>query len=88
MISRKTYFRELFQKTMQFQLDNIILDTERFQLMRDGKAARTEPQFITLLIFLIENRGRMVSRMELNDNICNGRVVSDSALSSRIKIAR
>ncbi|MFT5113778.1 MAG: TolB-like protein [Parasphingorhabdus sp.] len=73
---------------MQFQFDNFTLDTERFQLMCDGEAVRTEPQVMELLIFLIVNRGRMVSRIELNDSIWNGRVVSDSALSSRIKIAR
>jgi TolB-like protein len=73
---------------MQYQFDNFILDTERFQLMRYGEAVRTEPQVMELLIFLIENRGRMVSRIELNDSVWNGRVVSDSALSSRIKIAR
>ena len=73
---------------MRYQFDNFTLDTERFQLMRYDQAVRTEPQVLELLIFLIENRGRMVSRVELNDSIWNGRVVSDSALSSRIKIAR
>ena len=73
---------------MQFKFDDFTLDTERFQLMRYGKAVRTEPQVMELLIFLIVNRGRMVSRVELNDSIWNGRVVSESALSSRIKIAR
>ncbi len=73
---------------MQFKFDDINLDTDRFKLTRSGKAVRTEPQVMELLIFLIENRGRMVSRVELNDSIWNGRVVSDSALSSRIKIAR
>jgi TolB-like protein len=73
---------------MQFQFDNMMLDTERFQLIRSGEAVRTEPQVLELLIFLIKNRGRMVSRDELNESVWNGRVVSDSALSSRIKIAR
>ena len=73
---------------MQFQFDDFNLDTERFQLKRSGKAVRTEPQVMELLIFLIQNRGRMVSRIELNDSVWNGRIVSDSALSSRIKIAR
>ena len=73
---------------MQFQFDSFILDTERFLLMRDGETIRTEPQVLELLIFLITNRGRLVSRVELNETVWNGRVVSDSALSSRIKIAR
>ena len=73
---------------MQYQFDDFTLDTERFQLTLYGEAIRTEPQVMELLIFLIENRGRLVSRIELNDSVWNGRVVSDSALSSRIKIAR
>ena len=73
---------------MQFQFDDFNLNTERYQLTRNGEVIRTEPQVMELLIFLIGNRGRMVSRTELNDSIWNGRVVSDSALSSRIKIAR
>ena len=73
---------------MQFQFDEFTLDTERFQLMRSGEAVRTEPQVIELLTYLIENRGRLVTRVELNESVWDGRVVSDSALSSRIKIAR
>jgi len=84
----QTNIQHHFYKSMQFQFDDFTLDTERFQLMRYGKAVRTEPQVLELLIFMIENRGRLVSRVELNDSIWNGRVVSESALSSRIKIAR
>ena len=73
---------------MQFEFDNFTLDTKRFQLLRSGEAVHTEPQVLELLIFMIENRGRLVSRVELNDSIWDGRVVSESALSSRIKIAR
>ncbi len=39
-------------------------------------------------MFPIENRGRLITKKELNQNIWGGRIVSDSALSSRIKIAR
>ena len=73
---------------MQFDFDDFNLNTERYQLTRNGEEVRTEPQVMELLIFLIENRGRMVSRAELNDSVWHGRVVSDAALSSRIKIAR
>ena len=73
---------------MQFEFDDFNLSTERYQLMRNDEVVRTEPQVMELLIFLIQNRGRMVSRSELNDSVWHGRVVSESALSSRIKIAR
>src|SRR5690606_22637802 len=36
----------------------------------------------------IENRGRVVTRIELNEAVWNGRIVTDSALNSCIKAAR
>lgn len=73
---------------MKFCFDDFILDRERFVLRRAGETVHTEPQVLELLVFLIENHGRLVSRSELLESIWHGRVVSDSALSSRIKIAR
>ncbi|MEM9898224.1 MAG: winged helix-turn-helix domain-containing protein, partial [Pseudomonadota bacterium] len=41
-----------------------------------------------LLVYLVQNRERVVSRDELIDEIWGGRYVSDSVVSSRIKSAR
>ena len=41
-----------------------------------------------LLVHLVHNRGRVVSKDELLDTIWNGRIVSEAALSSRINAAR
>jgi adenylate cyclase len=49
---------------------------------------RAEPQVIELLALLVENSQRMVSKDEINDKVWRGRVVSEAALSSRIKLAR
>ena len=73
---------------MQFSFCEFSLDTERFALARDGELIHAEPQVIELLVFLIENRGRLVSRDELNKSVWGGRIVTESALSSRIKLAR
>jgi DNA-binding winged helix-turn-helix (wHTH) protein len=43
---------------------------------------------VELLALLIENCGRMVSRDEIIDRIWHGRIVSEAAVSSRIKSAR
>ncbi|WP_299654248.1 winged helix-turn-helix domain-containing protein [uncultured Tateyamaria sp.] len=48
----------------------------------------TEPQVFALLRHLIENRDRVVSRDEIFEVIWKDRIVSDAALSSRIKAAR
>ncbi len=64
------------------------LDIERRELRRAGAVVAVEPQVFELLIYFATNPGRVVSKDELNGAIWSGRVVSDSALSSRIKSAR
>jgi len=63
-------------------------DTDRGELHRDGVLVPVEPQVFQLLAYLIANPDRIVSKDELNEAIWNGRIVSESALSSRIKSAR
>ena len=64
------------------------IHTGRFELSRDGRRLAVEPQVLELLIFLIDQRDRVVSRDELFESVWKGRIVSDTTLSSRIKTAR
>ena len=64
------------------------LDIERRELRRAGSPIDLEPQVFDLLAYLVANPNRLVTKDELNGAIWNGRAVSDSALSSRIKSAR
>ena len=73
---------------MRYRFDDFTLDTQRFELARAGAAVHAEPQVIELLALLVENSHRMVSKDEINEKVWRGRVVSDAALSSRIKMAR
>lgn len=73
---------------MLFQFDNFTLDTARREL-RDGKAeVSVEPQVFDLLEFLIRRRDEVVSRDDLIEHIWKGRIVSESAMASRINAAR
>ena len=47
-----------------------------------------EPQVFDLLHYLIRNRGRVVSKDEMIAAIWNGRIVSESALTSRLTAVR
>ena len=73
---------------MRFQFDDFTLDTQRFELARAGTVIHAEPQVIELLALLVENSQRLVSKDEINHKVWRGRVVSEAALSSRIKMAR
>lgn len=64
------------------------LDTVRIELRRNGVAIDVEPQVFALLLYLIENRERMVTKDEIIAAVWNGRIVSDAAISSRVKSAR
>jgi pimeloyl-ACP methyl ester carboxylesterase/DNA-binding winged helix-turn-helix (wHTH) protein len=64
------------------------LDLDRFRLEREGKPVHVERQVFDVLAYLITHRDRVVSKPELLDNVWGDRFVSESALSSRIKVAR
>jgi len=64
------------------------LDNDRFELRRDGATVPIEPQVLALLALLVENRDRVVTKDELIEKIWNGRVISEAAISGRIKKAR
>jgi len=64
------------------------LDTDRRELLRGFEPVAVEPQVFDLVIYLLANRDRVVSKDDLIAAVWGGRVVSDSTLSSRINAAR
>jgi TolB-like protein len=73
---------------MQFFFSNHSLDIDRRELARGGESIAIEPQVFDLLVYLIENRDRVVTKDNLIETIWNGRIVSQSALTSRINAVR
>ncbi len=73
---------------MIYRFGNFELDTDRFELRENGEPVTLEPQVFALISLLVENPNRLVSKDELIDKVWNGRVVSESAISSRVKKAR
>ena len=73
---------------MQFLFSNHMLDTDRRELHRGSKRVAIEPQVFDLLVYLLENRERVVTKDDLIASVWGGRVVSDSTLTSRINAAR
>jgi TolB-like protein/thioredoxin-like negative regulator of GroEL len=64
------------------------LDTARGELSRGGAPIQVEPQVLDLIAHLALNPGVVISRDDLIQAVWHGRIVSDSAISSRINAAR
>ena len=73
---------------MLYSFEPYALDTDTRELRRDGALVLLEPQVFDLLVFLIVNSNRVVSKDDLIASVWNGRIVSDSTLTSRINAAR
>ncbi|MCB1342226.1 MAG: winged helix-turn-helix domain-containing protein [Pseudooceanicola sp.] len=73
---------------MALQFEDFELDSERAELRRGGGRVHVEPQVFDLLSLLVTSNGRLVSRDEIFECIWGERIVSDAALSSRIRDAR
>jgi DNA-binding winged helix-turn-helix (wHTH) protein len=68
--------------------DDFELDRSKVELRRNGEVVPVEPQVFALLLLLVENRDRLVSRDEVIEKVWDGRIVSESAVDSRVKSAR
>ena len=68
--------------------ENYALDTDRRELRRGSTLLSVEPQVFDLLVFLVSNRERVVSKDDLLASVWGGRIVSESTLASRINAAR
>jgi TolB-like protein/Tfp pilus assembly protein PilF len=71
-----------------FMFSDCSLDTDRRELRRGADLVAVEPQVFDVLVYLIQNRDRVVSRDDLLASVWGGRIVSESTLSSRINAAR
>jgi TolB-like protein len=72
--------------TLSFGDYEISLD--RRELRRARRPVHVQPQVFDLLVYLVQNRDRVVSKDDLIASVWSGRLVSDSTLTSRINAAR
>lgn len=62
--------------------------TDTCEVLHKGESQKIEPQVFKLLIFMLNNPERVLSRDELINNVWKSRIISDSALSATICAAR
>jgi pimeloyl-ACP methyl ester carboxylesterase len=76
-------------RNLLYLFEGFTLDKERRELRtNDSTTVVVEPQVFDLLVYLIENRERVVSKDDLIGSVWDGRIVSDSTLDSRVNAAR
>ncbi|MEO9825347.1 MAG: winged helix-turn-helix domain-containing tetratricopeptide repeat protein [Paracoccaceae bacterium] len=73
---------------MKYGFGAYTVDTERLELSEEGTAISLQPQAFSLLVFLIENAERVVSKDEIIDSVWQGRIVGDGTLNARINALR
>jgi adenylate cyclase len=73
---------------VRYEFGGHSLDVDRHELSRRGERIAIEPQVFDLLVYLVQNRERVVSRDDLIAGVWGGRIVSDSAVTTRINAAR
>jgi TolB-like protein/DNA-binding winged helix-turn-helix (wHTH) protein/tetratricopeptide (TPR) repeat protein len=67
-----------------YRFDDFLADPKSWRLSRGGQEIHLEPVVLKLLIYLIENRERLVTRQELMDTVWGDTVISESALTKAV----
>jgi adenylate cyclase len=71
-----------------YLFEECVVDTDRRELRRRANLIPLEPKVFDLLVHLIEQRERVISKDDLLASLWDGRIVSESALSTCINAAR
>src|SRR5262245_60590745 len=73
---------------MRYRFGYHVLDVARRELWRNIEPIAVEPQVFDLLVYLVRNRDRVVTKEDLLEAVWGGRIVSEATLTSRINAAR
>jgi DNA-binding winged helix-turn-helix (wHTH) protein len=73
---------------LRYLFEDCVLDTDRRELRRGTDLVAVEPQVFDLLVHLVRNRERVVGKDDLLASVWHGRMVSESAVGTRINAAR
>ncbi len=85
-----TELRALRQEmlTVPFAFEGYVLDQERRELTLRGQNVAVGPQVFDLLLLLVSNPDRVISKDDLLEAVWSGRIVSESTITSHINAVR
>jgi TolB-like protein/DNA-binding winged helix-turn-helix (wHTH) protein len=70
--------------TVRYRFDDVQIDVQGFRLIKGAKVLTIEPKVLNLLIFLVENRGRLLDRRGLIAAVWKEAFVTDHVLNRAI----
>src|SRR5262245_1583612 len=73
---------------MIYSFGDCELDTCLYTLRRDDQSIRLQPKVFQVLVYLLEQRDRVVSKQELSEQVWPEQFISDATLENCIKLAR
>ncbi len=71
-------------KPSRYTFGEFELDVAEWRLLRSGELVHLEPTVLKLLVYLIENRDRLVGKEELLDKVWEDSFISESALTKAV----
>ena len=80
--------REALERSPIYRFGDREVDTRLRQVRAGGAVIDAQPKAFDLLVYLIENRDRVVDKDELLAKLWSGSVVTDSALNQIVRKAR
>src|SRR5258708_36460716 len=73
---------------VRFLFENYCLDADRRELACGSELIAIGPKVFDLLLYLVQNRDQVVTRDDLLQAIWQGRIVSESTLTSHVNAVR
>jgi len=70
---------------LTYRFDTFEVDDREFRLLEDGTPVQVEPKVLRLLLYLIENRNRLLRKQELLDKVWPDAMVTENALT-RVRV--
>jgi Tol biopolymer transport system component/DNA-binding winged helix-turn-helix (wHTH) protein len=70
--------------TQLYSFDDVQVDVANFRVVKAGQVVPVEPKAFQVLVFLVENRGRLVEKGELVNAVWNDAFVTENVLSRAV----
>lgn len=73
---------------MRFRFRDCVLDDDLFELRRGGEPVEVQPKVLSVLLFLLQNRDRTVTKDEILDAVWPNTATGEGSLTRAVSFAR